>query len=61
MQIDGNKRTYIFNQELTLVMVGEEVDQSTGFDKVWSQLPHLSLYQLGITAAAGYTGLLIIK
>ena len=42
-------------------MVGGEVDQNTGFDKVWSKLPHLSLYQLGITAAAGYTGLLIIK
>ena len=37
-------------------MAGEEVGQNTGFDKVWSQLPHFSLYQLGITAAAGYTG-----
>ena len=42
--------------KLKFAMAAEEVGQNTGFDKVWSQLPHFSLYQLGITAAAGYTG-----
>ena len=33
-------------------------DEPTGFDKIWTELPHISVYQLRIFGVAGYIAMM---
>ena len=35
-----------------------DADELTGFDKIWTELPHISAYQVRISGVAGYLAIM---